>query len=102
MTYLKSPGADGEESEFHSFTVILPSGQAAEMELAERGVWFGNARRRIWSNLLWLTRKTHRPWHLEFQLARRRSRARSGSDLAPQRSWISRYSTTMGSKHILW
>jgi hypothetical protein len=48
MTYLKCPGADWPETEFSAVAVTLPDGRAVEMELAERGVWFGNAKEGLW------------------------------------------------------
>ena len=48
MTYLKSPGEDWPESEFHLFTVTLANGQTEEMELAERGMFFGSGDDGIW------------------------------------------------------
>ena len=48
MTYLKNPGDDWPESEFCKFTVTLANGQVVEMELAERGVLFGNSNEGIW------------------------------------------------------
>lgn len=48
LTYLKNPDADWPEAEFRSVTVRTPDGRTLEMELAERGVWFGNAREGIW------------------------------------------------------
>ena len=48
MTYLKSPGADWPEVEFRAVAVALPDGRTVEMELAERGVWFGNAKEGVW------------------------------------------------------
>jgi hypothetical protein len=48
MMYLKSPGDDWPESEFRSSKVVLANGQTVEMELAERGAWFGNAKEGIW------------------------------------------------------
>lgn len=48
MTYLKNPGPEWPESEFGSAAVRLAGGETIDMELAERGVWFGNAREGIW------------------------------------------------------
>jgi hypothetical protein len=48
MTYLKKPGDDWPEAEFHMFKVSLANGQAEEMELAERGIWFGSDNEGIW------------------------------------------------------
>lgn len=48
MTYLKNPGDDWPESEFGKSTVALANGQTVEMELAERGVLFGNGDEGIW------------------------------------------------------
>ncbi len=49
MTYLKRPGDDWPESEFHPFTVTLANGQSEEMELAERGMFFGSGDDGIWA-----------------------------------------------------
>lgn len=48
MTYLKKPGHDWPESEFRTVSVTLAHGQSVEMELAERGIWFGNTKEGIW------------------------------------------------------
>ena len=48
MTYLKNPGADWPESEFRSVTTRTADGQTLDMELAERGIWFGNDNEGIW------------------------------------------------------
>ncbi len=48
LTYLKNPGNDWPESEFRPFTVKLANGKVEEMELAERGMLFGNGNEGIW------------------------------------------------------
>ncbi len=48
MTYLKNPGTEWPESEFRPATVRLASGETIDMELAERGVWFGTDREGLW------------------------------------------------------
>lgn len=48
MTYRKNPGDDWPEAEFHAHGVTLANGRAEEMELAERGVWFGNGKEGFW------------------------------------------------------
>lgn len=48
LTYLKNPDADWPESEFRSVTTRTADGQTIDMELAERGFWFGNGREGIW------------------------------------------------------
>jgi hypothetical protein len=44
LSYRKSPGADWPEAEFRPVEVRLANGNTVTMELAERGVWFGNAK----------------------------------------------------------
>lgn len=48
MTYLKNPGAEWPEAEFRSVTTRAADGQSVDMELAERGIWFGNDKEGIW------------------------------------------------------
>jgi len=48
MTYLKNPDADWPESEFRSVTTRTADGQTLDMELAERGIWFGNDNEGVW------------------------------------------------------
>lgn len=48
LTYLKSPGDDWPASEFAEVTVPTPDGAPLTMELAERGVWFGNEDEGLW------------------------------------------------------
>lgn len=48
MTYRKSPGEDWPETEFRTLSVKLADGLSKEMELAERGVWFGDAKEGFW------------------------------------------------------
>ncbi len=48
MTYLKSPGAEWPESEFRVVPTRAADGQAMDMELAERGIWFGNDKEGLW------------------------------------------------------
>lgn len=42
LTYMKNPGTDWPETDFHTVQVTLVSGETEPMELAERSVWFGN------------------------------------------------------------
>ncbi|HAU38931.1 MAG TPA: hypothetical protein DCX07_14615 [Phycisphaerales bacterium] len=48
LTYKKSPGDDWPEEEFHTVEARLANGETIAMELAERGVWFGNDRDGFW------------------------------------------------------
>ena len=48
MTYLKNPGGEWPESEFCSVATGTADGQSVDMELAERGIWFGNDKEGIW------------------------------------------------------
>jgi len=48
LAYLKSPGADWPESEFRTVTTRTADGQSVDMELAERGIWFGNDKEGLW------------------------------------------------------
>jgi hypothetical protein len=56
LTYHKYPGEDWLETEFYEHTLILPTGETAQVKLAERGVCL--------SNKLWVReiRLPHRTW----------------------------------------
>jgi len=44
LTYVKNPDPDWPEAEFHTVKVSLVNGEATDMELAERTVWFGSGK----------------------------------------------------------
>jgi hypothetical protein len=48
LTYRKNPGEDWPEAEFRTAEVRLANGETIKMELAERGVWFGNDKDGLW------------------------------------------------------
>lgn len=48
LTYKKTPGEDWPEAEFHTVQARLANGETVAMDLAERGVWFGNDKDGLW------------------------------------------------------